>query len=152
MQACHASALGGHSGAPITYMRMKKIFAWTRIKTSVHSFVKSCLVCQQAKHDRSKLPGLLQPLEVPSQAWQIISLDFVEGLPCQLHSGGSGLLHQVWSLSPSSPSFYCCLVLPSCLCNIFIDCMGYLWLWYLTEIGFSLVIFGRCCSLWLMFN
>lgn len=25
MHACHASALGGHSGLPITYMRMKQI-------------------------------------------------------------------------------------------------------------------------------
>lgn len=37
-------------------------------------------MCQQAKPDL-KCPGLLQPLEVPSHAWHIISLDFVEGLP-----------------------------------------------------------------------
>jgi len=43
--------------------------------------VKSYLICQQAKSDRAKLPGKLQPLPVPSEAWQIISLDFVEGLP-----------------------------------------------------------------------
>lgn len=35
LQACHSSALGGHSGVPVTYMRMKKLFAWTGIKTSV---------------------------------------------------------------------------------------------------------------------
>lgn len=27
LHACHASALGGHSGFPVTYMRMKQIFA-----------------------------------------------------------------------------------------------------------------------------
>jgi hypothetical protein len=37
--------------------------------------------CQQAKSDRSRLLGLLQPLPVPDAAWQIILLDFVEGLP-----------------------------------------------------------------------
>jgi hypothetical protein len=86
LAACHSSALGGHSRVPITYMRMKKLFAWKGMKSAVHQFVTSCLTCQQAKPDRSKLPGLLQPLEVPTQAWQIISLDFVERLPMSGHA------------------------------------------------------------------
>lgn len=81
LQAYHANAIGGHSGLPVTYARMKKLFAWHGMKKSVATFVKSCLVCQQAKADRSKLPGLLQPLPVPDAAWQVISMDFVEGLP-----------------------------------------------------------------------
>jgi hypothetical protein len=51
------------------------------MKTMVHTFVASCQICQQAKPDRAKYPGLLQSLPVPEGAWQIISLDFVEGLP-----------------------------------------------------------------------
>lgn len=81
IQACHSSALGGHSSIPVTYMRMKKLFAWRGMKAAVTQFVHSCVVCQQAKADRTKLPGKLQPLPVPDSAWQIISLDFVEGLP-----------------------------------------------------------------------
>jgi len=49
-------------------------------------YVQQCVVCLQAKPDRSRYPGLLEPLPVPSSAWEIISLDFVEGLPL---SGGS---------------------------------------------------------------
>jgi hypothetical protein len=79
--ACHSSALGGHSGIPVTHMRMRKFFAWKGMKSDISRFIRHCLVCQQAKPDRSKLPDLLQPLEVPSEAWQIVSLDFVEGLP-----------------------------------------------------------------------
>lgn len=81
LSACHASDLGGHSGFPVTYMRMKKLFAWTDMCVAVKQFVQTCLVCQQAKPDRTHLPGLLQPLPMPSSAWQIISVDFVEGLP-----------------------------------------------------------------------
>jgi hypothetical protein len=81
MKACHDSALGGHSGAPVTYRRMKQLFAWKGMKAAVLKFVQTCVTCQQAKPDRAKLPGKLQPLPVPSAAWQIISMDFVEGLP-----------------------------------------------------------------------
>lgn len=51
------------------------------MKSSVRAFVRACSVCQQAKLDRSRYRGLLQPLAVPSCAWEIVSLDFVEGLP-----------------------------------------------------------------------
>jgi transposase InsO family protein len=61
------------------------LFAWQGMKAMVHSFVTACEVCQQAKPDRSKLPGLLQPLPVPDRAWSVVSLDFIEGLPT---SGG----------------------------------------------------------------
>jgi hypothetical protein len=51
------------------------------MKQQICDFVAACVVCHQAKPDRSRYPGLLQPLPVPSHAWQAISLDFVEGLP-----------------------------------------------------------------------
>ncbi|WVZ95411.1 LOW QUALITY PROTEIN: hypothetical protein U9M48_041179 [Paspalum notatum var. saurae] len=81
MSACHDSALGGHSGFPVTYSRMKKLFAWYGMKSEVHRYVRGCSICQQSKSDRAKLPGLLQPLPVPDSAWQVLSLDFIEGLP-----------------------------------------------------------------------
>ncbi|CAO2191183.1 unnamed protein product [Urochloa humidicola] len=85
LSAFHASALGGHSGVPVTYRCMKQLFAWQGMKKAVHNFVQSCVVCQQAKPDRSRLPGLLQPLPVPSGSWQVISMDFIEGLPQSGH-------------------------------------------------------------------
>jgi hypothetical protein len=81
ISAMHASALGGHSGAPVTYSRLKKFFSWPGMKAAVLAFVQNCDVCQKAKPDRSRYPGLLQPLPVPDAAWDMVSLDFVEGLP-----------------------------------------------------------------------
>jgi hypothetical protein len=80
-QAFHDSALGGHSGFPVTYARIKQLFFWQNMKTTIKEWVQACPICQQAKPDRSKYPGLLQPLPIPDQAWQMISMDFIEGLP-----------------------------------------------------------------------
>jgi hypothetical protein len=81
LNAFHGSAVGGHSGFPVTYRRIKQFVVWKGLKSEVQEFVHNCSVCQQAKPDRSKYPGLLQSLPVPDFAWQIISMDFVEGLP-----------------------------------------------------------------------
>ncbi|CAN6326944.1 unnamed protein product [Urochloa humidicola] len=81
LQALHSSGLGGHSGILATYQRVKSLFAWPKLKLSVQEYVKSCTICQQAKLEHVKLPGLLQPLPVPDRAWKIVCLDFIEGLP-----------------------------------------------------------------------
>jgi hypothetical protein len=79
--ALHNSPVGGHSGIPVTLRKLKQYFAWLGMKKSVHSFVSVCSICLQAKHDRARYPGLLQPLPIPEGAWQTIFMDFVEGLP-----------------------------------------------------------------------
>ena len=40
-----------------------------------------CLVCQKNKVETIKTPGLLQPLSIPSQCWEEVSMDFITGLP-----------------------------------------------------------------------
>jgi hypothetical protein len=77
----HSSALGGHPGIQATYQRLKKMFYWQGMKQDVDSYVKQCAVCQQAKHELCKYPGLLSPLPVPQSSWTAISMDFIEGLP-----------------------------------------------------------------------
>lgn len=55
--ALHDSAIGGHSGFPVTYARVKKLFAWCGIKTAIRDFIASCTPCLQAKPDRAKYPA-----------------------------------------------------------------------------------------------
>jgi hypothetical protein len=71
---------------------MKQMFAWRGMKSIVHQFVQSYMVCQQAKLDRTKSHGLLQPLPVLDGAWQMITMDFVEGFPW---SGNANHIHFV---------------------------------------------------------
>jgi len=81
LQALHNSGIGGHSGFQATYQRIKQLFAWPKLKNSVQQFVAACEVCQQAKTEHVKTPGLLQPLPVPTAAWSVVTMDFIEGLP-----------------------------------------------------------------------
>jgi transposase InsO family protein len=81
LEAIHSSAVGGHSGFPVTYHKLKQLFSWPGMRKFAKQFVASCSVCQQSKPERIKYPGLLQPLPVPAGAWQTVTMDFVEGLP-----------------------------------------------------------------------
>uniref|UniRef100_A0A453DEU0 Integrase catalytic domain-containing protein n=1 Tax=Aegilops tauschii subsp. strangulata TaxID=200361 RepID=A0A453DEU0_AEGTS len=51
------------------------------MKAQVLQYVRCCQTCQQAKPDRAASPGLLLPLPIPAQRWDLISMDFVDGLP-----------------------------------------------------------------------
>lgn len=81
LQEMHSSAMAGHSGVQVTYIRVRRLFVWPGMKEHVQKFVAACGVCQQAKVEHVRYPGLLQPLPVPEHSWQMVSLDFIEGLP-----------------------------------------------------------------------
>ena len=81
LQAVHNSGIGGHSGFHVTYHRVRALFAWPQLKATIRKYVQECTVCQQAKVEHIKSPGLLQPLPVPTVPWDVISMDFIEGLP-----------------------------------------------------------------------
>jgi hypothetical protein len=81
LDAFHASPTSGHSGFPVTLRRIKHLFFWKGMKAHVRQFVQECVVCQRAKPDRAKYPGLLAPLPMPTECWQVVTMDFVEGLP-----------------------------------------------------------------------
>lgn len=61
--------------------KVKSLFSWPNMKQDIQQYISKCQVCCQAKTEHCRLPVLLQPLPVPSQAWHTISLDFIEGLP-----------------------------------------------------------------------
>ena len=51
------------------------------MKNELVEYIARCFECQQVKNEHHHPAGLLQPLPIPSWKWEIISLDFVTGLP-----------------------------------------------------------------------
>ena len=50
------------------------------MKTELAEYIARCFECQ-VKTEHNHPAGLLHPLPIPSWKWEIISLDFITGLP-----------------------------------------------------------------------
>jgi hypothetical protein len=81
LEEFHSTPQAGHSGFYKTYRRIAANVYWSGMKNTIQDFVKSCDTCQRNKYLASSPGGLLQPLPIPNQIWEDISIDFVTGLP-----------------------------------------------------------------------
>ena len=60
---------------------LRKEYFWPIMKTKLAEYIARCFECQQVKTEHQHPAGLLQPLPISSWKWEIISLNFVTGLP-----------------------------------------------------------------------
>lgn len=51
------------------------------MKSAVKEYIRTCHTYQRAKPERVLAPGLLQPLPIPSEPWEMATMDFIDGLP-----------------------------------------------------------------------
>ena len=77
----HASPSAGHPGFERTLRRVAGSVYWPNMRKEVRRFVEACVVCQTSKYSTQKPAGLLQPLPIPTQVWEDVSMDFITGLP-----------------------------------------------------------------------
>lgn len=80
MKELYDSKEGGHSRFFRTLERLRLRFFWKGMRNDVQDFVSHCRTCQQVKLPTAKPMGLLQPLDIPSNIWEAVSLDFVTGV------------------------------------------------------------------------
>jgi hypothetical protein len=70
-----------HPGVTKMRAELKPLFFWKGMKADIVNFVAICLECQQVKDEPRHPTGLLQPHAIPESKWEVISMDFIVGLP-----------------------------------------------------------------------
>ena len=90
MYECHDAPVSGHRGREKTYLTVSRDFYWPRQYQFVRKYVRACEVCQRVKPSPSSRAPL-QPLPVPAECWQSVSMDFVFGFPEDVHKN-TGIL------------------------------------------------------------
>jgi len=81
LKPCHAPPYAGHRGILATTQALERCFFWPNIHKDIEAYVREYMVCQKVKFDRHKAPGLLQPLPIPNEPWESITMDFIMDLP-----------------------------------------------------------------------
>jgi len=77
----HAKPYSGHQGYQKTLQVVKIFYYWLNLKRDVAEFVARCFDCQHVKAECKKLGGLLQWILIPEWKWEVISMEFITGLP-----------------------------------------------------------------------
>eukprot|EP00253_Pinus_taeda_P028842 PITA_28842 len=81
MDEFHVSHYTGHPGYQKMITAIRKEYFWPGMKKDIAEYLARCLECQQIKAEHQHPAGLLQPLPIPEWKWEIISMDFITGLP-----------------------------------------------------------------------
>eukprot|EP00253_Pinus_taeda_P012179 PITA_12179 len=81
MDEFHINHYAGHPGYQKMMTAIRKEYFWPGMKKDIVEYLARCLECQQIKAEHQHPAGLLQPLPIPEWKWEIISMDFITGLP-----------------------------------------------------------------------
>ena len=78
----HKTPYSGHPSYQKTITMLRKDYFQPNMKNELAEYIARCFECQKVKTEHQHPTGLLHPLPILSWIkWEIISLDFVKGLP-----------------------------------------------------------------------
>lgn len=77
----HDAKIAGHLGFDKSYERISKEFFWPNLSGTLKKYIASCDTCQRVKSSQQLPAGPLQPLEIPHDRWEQVSMDFIFQLP-----------------------------------------------------------------------
>jgi hypothetical protein len=71
----------GHPGYQKTMAAVKIHYLWPGMKKEIVEYISRCMECQKVKVEHIHLAGLLEPLPIPEWKWEVVTMDFIIGLP-----------------------------------------------------------------------
>ena len=118
--------------------KMVEHFFWPHMELDVKDYAQSCVTCQQVKAWHGQPYGLLQPMPIPAQPWDVVSMDFIVDFPVSRGYNAIMVVIDYFSKQahfvPSKPPPSRC---PNCSSNIYLNIMACLRLSY--QIGMDLL-------------
>ena len=76
-----AHSLLAHLGVNKTLNYLRDHVWWKSMMSDTKVYCETCITCKRSKPGNQKPYRLLNPLEVPSEPWESIGVDFVGPLP-----------------------------------------------------------------------
>jgi hypothetical protein len=70
-----------HPGYQKTMATVKSHYFWPGMKKDIGEYIARCMECQKVKAEHRHPAGLLQPLPIPEWKWEVVTMDFITGLP-----------------------------------------------------------------------
>ena len=71
----------GHPSYQKTIIALRSQFFWLLMNKDVADYIARCMECQKVKAKYRHPVGLLHPLPIPEKKWEVITVDFITGLP-----------------------------------------------------------------------
>ena len=82
MEEIHRSLTGAaHARFKWMYGHIANGFFWPKMTRDICQFISTCPICQKIKHAHHLLYGLLQPILIPTQPFEVVTMDFIGELP-----------------------------------------------------------------------
>jgi hypothetical protein len=81
MHGAHDALVAGHLGFNKAYERLRQGDTWPEMYSELKAYVRSCDSCRRNKTSNQKPIGLLKPLEIPTEWFEQVSMNFITTLP-----------------------------------------------------------------------
>jgi hypothetical protein len=72
---------GAHRGFACIFNRVRETYYWPKMDRSINQYVHTCDLCLKNKPRRHGQQGFLQPIPIPDQPFEVVTLDFIMDLP-----------------------------------------------------------------------